>query len=233
MLMSSLAGYHLTAHTQLADKVKLCYDRWSVSLSWCQAPSGARNQIFVTVRQLRVFWCEAHSQMRGHIWHLQLLLVLTSAVILGSESHRTHYHILLPEIWDSPNLEGQVAIFMHPGTGFPIRHLRLAGLWWRYSITQTNMLESESMSVTLWLAVYQQSVLNAKPLETHDQYFFFLQMNTCVYSPYVISSLTRGWVCRLQLLLALASAVILGSESCGTRDHILISQIQVFPNLKG
>jgi hypothetical protein len=39
----------------------------------------------------------------------------------------------------------------------------------------------------------------------------------------------RGQVCRLQLLLALASAVILGSKSCGTRDHILLSQIRDFP----
>jgi hypothetical protein len=30
-------------------------------------------------------------------------------------------------------------------------------------------------------------------------------LNPCGYSPYVLSSLTRGWVCRLQLLLALAS----------------------------
>jgi hypothetical protein len=36
--------------------------------------------------------------------------------------------------------------------------------------------------------------------------------------------LTRGRVCRLQLLLALASAVIFGSESLATRDHILLSQ---------
>jgi hypothetical protein len=42
-------------------------------------------------------------------------------------------------------------------------------------------------------------------------------------------SLTKGRVCRLQLLLALASAVILVFESRGTRDHILISQIQDFP----
>jgi hypothetical protein len=42
-------------------------------------------------------------------------------------------------------------------------------------------------------------------------------------------SLTREWVCRLQLLLALASAVILGSESLGTCDHILLSQIRDFP----
>jgi hypothetical protein len=42
-------------------------------------------------------------------------------------------------------------------------------------------------------------------------------------------SLTRGRVCRLQLPLALASAVIFGSESLGTRDHILLSQIWDFP----
>jgi hypothetical protein len=38
-------------------------------------------------------------------------------------------------------------------------------------------------------------------------------------------SLTRGQVCRLQLLLALAGAASLGSESLGTRNHILLSQI--------
>jgi hypothetical protein len=43
----------------------------------------------------------------------------------------------------------------------------------------------------------------------------------------------RGWVSHLQLLLALASAVILRSESCGTHDHISLSQIRDFPNLEG
>jgi hypothetical protein len=38
-------------------------------------------------------------------------------------------------------------------------------------------------------------------------------------------SLTRGRVCLLYMLLALASAVFLRSESLGTRDHILLSQI--------
>jgi hypothetical protein len=40
-----------------------------------------------------------------------------------------------------------------------------------------------------------------------------------------VLSLMRGWVCHLQLLLGLASTVILGSKSCGTHDHILLSQI--------
>jgi hypothetical protein len=43
----------------------------------------------------------------------------------------------------------------------------------------------------------------------------------------------RGLVYNLQLLLALASAVILGSESRGTRDHILLSQVGNFPQPEG
>jgi hypothetical protein len=42
-------------------------------------------------------------------------------------------------------------------------------------------------------------------------------------------SLTKGIICRLKFLLALASAVILGYESLGTRDHLLLSQIRDFP----
>jgi hypothetical protein len=42
-------------------------------------------------------------------------------------------------------------------------------------------------------------------------------------------SLTRGWVCPLQLLLAFASAVTLGSKSRGTRVHILLTQIWDLP----
>jgi hypothetical protein len=38
----------------------------------------------------------------------------------------------------------------------------------------------------------------------------------------------RGRVCHLQLPLTLASAVIFGSKSRGTSDHILLSQIQDF-----
>jgi hypothetical protein len=42
-------------------------------------------------------------------------------------------------------------------------------------------------------------------------------------------SLTRGPVYLLYVLLALASSVFLGSESIGTWDHILLSQIWDFP----
>jgi hypothetical protein len=42
-------------------------------------------------------------------------------------------------------------------------------------------------------------------------------------------SLTRGRVCLLYMLLALASATFLWAESLGTRDHILLSQLRDFP----
>jgi hypothetical protein len=69
--------------------------------------------------------------------------------------------------------------------------------------------------VTLRLAVYCHSVrLGDKILRLTTRIFNF-PTNTCGYSPYVTSSLTRGWVCRLQLLLGLDSSVILRPESRG------------------
>jgi hypothetical protein len=49
-------------------------------------PSGAYNQIFIIVRQLRVCWCGALSVTRERVCLLKFLLGLSSAVILGSES---------------------------------------------------------------------------------------------------------------------------------------------------
>jgi hypothetical protein len=54
--------------------------------------------------------------------------------------------------------------------------------------------------LTLWLAVYRQSVhLGVKPLHTHGQRFF--QLNPCGHSTYITSSLTRRWVCLLWICL--------------------------------
>jgi hypothetical protein len=75
-----------------------------------------------------------------------------------------------------------------------------------------------------WRFNANQFALAPSPLRLTARDFF--QLNTCGHSPYVTSFLTRGWVCRLQLLLALASAVILGSESRGTQAHILLSLIR-------
>jgi hypothetical protein len=58
---------------------------------------------------------------------------------------------------------------------------------------------------------------------------FLVLSDSCGFADVGAFSLTRGRVCRLQLLLDLASAVILGLESRGTLDHILLSQIRDFP----
>jgi hypothetical protein len=57
-------------------------------------PFGAYDQILI-VWQLRICWFGAPSLTRGRVCRLQLLLVLASAVIFGSESRRTRGHILL------------------------------------------------------------------------------------------------------------------------------------------
>jgi hypothetical protein len=92
--------------------------------------------------------------------------------------------------------------------------------------------ESESEFLYDWRFTTNQFVLVTSPLRLTTSNFFF-QLNTCGYGPYVTSSLRRRWVCHLQLLLGLASAFILRSESHGTHDHILLSQIRDFPNLEG
>jgi hypothetical protein len=78
-----------------------------------------------------------------------------------------------------------------------------------------------------WRFTPSQFILEQAPWDSRPGFFF--QLNTCSHSYYVTSSRTRGLVCRLQLLQALVSAVILGSESRGTHYHILLSQIRNSP----
>jgi hypothetical protein len=93
-------------------------------------------------------------------------------------------------------------------------------------------LKSKSKLLYDWRFTADQFVFASSPLRLTTNIYFF-RLNTCGHSPYVTFSLTRRWVYRLQLLLVLASSVILGSESRGTHDHILLSQIRDSPNLGG
>jgi hypothetical protein len=61
------------------------------------------------------------------------------------------------------------------------------------------MSESESKLLYDWRFTASHFVLATRPLRPTTRIFIF-QQNTCCYSPYVTSSLTRGWVCRLQML---------------------------------
>jgi hypothetical protein len=83
-----------------------------------------------------------------------------------------------------------------------------------------------------WRFTVNQFVLATSPLRPTTKIFIF-QLNTWGYSPHVTSSLTRGWVCPLQLLVGHASAVILRSKSRGTHDHILLFQIRDSLNPEG
>jgi hypothetical protein len=120
-------------------------------------PSVAEERIFITVWQMRICWYGALSLTRGRVYRLQLLLALASGVILASQSRGTCDHILLSQIRD----------FLFR------RHLRLAGLRWKYSTPALTVKVKVKVKVTLRLAVYRPSVcFGIKPLETHDQNFF-------------------------------------------------------------
>jgi hypothetical protein len=92
-------------------------------------------------------------------------------------------------------------------------------------------LKSESDLVYDWRFIVNRFVLARSPMRLTTTNFIF-QLNTCSYSPHVTSSLMKIRACRFLLLLVLASAVILRSESRGTH-YILLSQTRDSPNLEG
>jgi hypothetical protein len=133
-----------------------------------------------------------------------------SAVILRSESRGTHDHILSsdsrlrqpggpgPTIY-IPQEQGDPII--PPGTGFLQSYVPTDG-------------QSASLS---W---------DKHPPGTYDHNFITVRQLWVCWCGTL--SLRRGRVCRLQLLQDVASVVILRSESRGTHDHILLSQIPDF-----
>jgi hypothetical protein len=126
--------------TNCNSKSKLCYDqRQSVGLSRCQETTwGPRPDFYYcqTVQDL-LMWGTLSDERVG------LSFKIAAVPHQRSQSwvqvHRTHDHILLSQIWDSPNLEGQVpkeqgGPVIPQGIGFPFHHLiLLIGLQQRYS----------------------------------------------------------------------------------------------------
>jgi hypothetical protein len=100
VLICRYASHHSTGAANQSQNY-VTTDNQSASLSWCQAPPGAQDQICVTVGQLL-------------LCRLQLLLALARVSTLGSDSSGTHDHILLSQILDSPSLEDQVPKFISP-----------------------------------------------------------------------------------------------------------------------
>jgi hypothetical protein len=120
-----------------------------------------------------------------------------------------------------------------PDSGFPFRRvLRLTELRWRYCNPpphwKTLKFWAEiKVEVKLRPIVCRPVQLGVKHASgTRDQFFFLLEIffRQLRVSYFVAPFLTRGRVCNLLLLLVLARAFPLGSESHGTQYLILLSQ---------
>jgi hypothetical protein len=101
-------------------KFKLIYDRRSVGQSVLVSGSHLETMIrfLFFVWRLWVSWCGAPPLTREWVCNLlvQLLLGLAEQSLLGQSSAElaTIFYCL---IWDSPNLEGQVPVFISPRNG--------------------------------------------------------------------------------------------------------------------
>jgi hypothetical protein len=94
---------------------------------------------------------------------------------------------------------------------------------WLLSALTTDLLNdgTELSNQVFRLAVYRQSVrLGAKPLETHDQRFFFPQLNSCGHSPYVILSDEKMGL-SLMNMLSLSSIVRFAHIACYWKFFLL------------
>jgi hypothetical protein len=110
------------------------------------------------------------------------------------------------------------------------------------------MIDERRTKINTWLLIYEwlttESVLSLSlilqwtvsrpiclgkkhPSGVYDQICITLRLLRVCWFGAV--SLTRERVCRLQLLLVLATVVHFGSDSRGTPDHILLSQFRDFP----
>jgi hypothetical protein len=87
-------------------------DSQSAGLSWYQAPIWGLWPDFYywqTIAGLLI-WGALSDEVTNLLF--TIAAVFASAVILRSESCGAHDHILLSQIWDSPNLEDQVHVFI-------------------------------------------------------------------------------------------------------------------------
>jgi hypothetical protein len=154
------------------------------SLSCSQAPSGAQDWSFVTVRELRVYWCGAPSVMRGQVCHLQLVLALTSAVFLGFKSCRTHDQFYCLRFVTPPIFRAKFPYLYPPETGWPSYVPRHWVPFWLPPRTSKAMVEifepistrwltPESVLLYNWRFITHQFVLEPSPLKIMTRDYLF------------------------------------------------------------
>jgi hypothetical protein len=173
-------------------------DGQSISKSWCRTPSDIYYSLTGTVL---FFWGTLSDERTG-----------LSFFYAAGPRQRSLFRVRVP--WDSwQYLLSQIRVF-------PFRRLlRLAGLRWRYwnppprRVVLTHWSESKSHIVTDGQSI-SKSWCRA-PSGAHDQIQVFItlwQLRSCFPGA---PSLTRGLVCLLYMLLALASVVFLGPSPLG------------------
>jgi hypothetical protein len=74
-------------------------------------PSWAYDQMFITVRQMRICWCRALSLTRGRVCRLQLLLALASAIFFCLRYETS----LFVASYDSQGYGGDIRPRLHTG----------------------------------------------------------------------------------------------------------------------
>jgi hypothetical protein len=135
-----------------------------------------------------------------------LLLVLASAVIFRSESRGTHDHILLSQIQDPLNLEGQVPVFislrnmvvrLYPRHWVPFSSpsttLRATVEVFDPDSTRDSLSGGNSNSKSKLLYDWRFSANQFILESSHNTYFF--ELNSCGNSPYVTIFSDGRWVC--------------------------------------
>jgi hypothetical protein len=88
----------------------------SISKSWCRAPYGAHDQIYITIWQLRSCFCGAPSLTRGRVCLFHMLLALASAVILVTIFYCLRFETsLFVASYDSQGHGGGIRFRLHMG----------------------------------------------------------------------------------------------------------------------
>jgi hypothetical protein len=180
-------------------------------------PSQSQNYVTTDSQSASLSWCQAPIWvLRPDFYYCQIVagLLMWSALSLTRE-RACRLHLLL--------VLASVVIFRSESRGRPGPLIYIPQEQGDPVIPPGIRLGWNKVEVTLRLTVIRSLSLGVEP---HQIFITLIQLWSCLRGA---PSLMIGRVCLLYMLLALVSAVFLGSESLGTRDHMLQSQIRDFP----